>query len=98
MGAAQEHLANAVHRGEHVYGAHRRGHSVLGGEKVQVEDGSVTFHQGGLVAQERNALKFQQGVVQRMGQEVTRPLGHHDGDHDQQQLVDVIGDLHHDHG
>ena len=28
---------------------------------------------------------------------IARPLGHHDGDHDEEELVDVVGDLHHDH-
>lgn len=36
-------------------------------------------------------------MIQGVGEEVPGPLGHHDGDHDQEQLVDVIGDLHHYH-
>ncbi len=37
-------------------------------------------------------------MVEGMGEQVARPLGHHDGDHDEQELVDVVRDLHHDDG
>ena len=33
-----------------------------------------------------------------MTEKVPGPLGHHDGDHDEKELVDVVGYLHHDHG
>ena len=36
-------------------------------------------------------------MIEGVGEEVPCPLGHHDGDHDQEQLVDVVGDLHHYH-
>ena len=63
MSAAQQDFANGVHRGKHVDGTYRRGHGVLGGEQVQVEDGAVAFHQGGLVTQEWNAFDLQKRVI-----------------------------------
>ena len=35
-------------------------------------------------------------MVEGVGEQVPRPLGHHDADHDEEELVDVVGDLHHD--
>ena len=33
-------------------------------------------------------------MIEGVRDEVSHPLGHHDGDHDQQQELDIIGDLH----
>ena len=48
---------------KHVDRPNGRGHGVLGGEQVQVEDGAVAFHQGGLVTQEWYAFDLQKRVI-----------------------------------
>ncbi len=35
-------------------------------------------------------------MVDGVGEQVADPLGEHDGGHDQEQELDVVGDLHHD--
>ena len=95
--AAQQQLGDAVHRGEDVDRLDWLRHGVLRREQVEVEHRAVTPHDEGLGRQEGDALELEERVVEGVGEEVPGPLGHHDGDHDQQQLVDVVGDLHHYH-
>ena len=71
-------------------------HGVLSSEEVQVEHRPVRLEQDGLGGEEGDALELEEGVVEGVGEQVPRPLGHHDADHDEEELVDVVGDLHHD--
>ena len=48
--------------------------------------------------QEGNTLELQQRVVDGVGEQVADPLGEHDGDHDEQQELDVVRDFDHDDG
>ena len=79
-------LAYGVDRGEHVDRPHGLGHAVLCREEVEVEDAAVVLDDHGLVAEEGDALELEERVVERVREHVARPLGHHDGDHDEQQL------------
>ena len=80
-------LAYGVDRREHVDRPDGLGHAVLRREEVEVEDAAVVLDDHGLVAEEGDALELEQRVVQRVRQHVARPLGHHDGDHDEEQLL-----------
>ena len=97
MSTAQQQLGDAVNRGEDVDRLHWLRHRVLGREQVQVEDRAVVPHDERLRGEEGNTFELEESVVERVGEEVSGPLGHHDGDHDQQQLVDVVRYLHHYH-
>ena len=46
-----------------------------------------------LRVEERNAVEFEQRVVERVRDVVADPLGHHDGDHERQQERHVVRDL-----
>ena len=78
-----------MHRGEHVDRPDGLGHAVLRREEVEVEDAAVVLDDHGLVAEEGDALELEQRVVERVREHVARPLGHHDGDHDEEQLRGV---------
>ena len=84
-------LAYGVDRGEHVDRPHGLGHAVLRREEVEVEDAAVVLDDHGLVAEEGDALELEERVVERVREHVPRPLGHHDGDHDEEQLEVVEG-------
>ncbi len=45
-----------------------------------------------------NALELEQRMIDGMGEQVPAPFGKHDRGHDEQQELDVVGDLHHDDG
>lgn len=51
----------------------------------------------GLVGEERQALELNQAMVQRVGDRVRRPARDHDGGHEGQQEVRLVGELDHDH-
>lgn len=44
--------------------------------------------------EEWNALELQQGVIQRVSDEITNPLGNHDCCHDQQQELHIVSYFH----
>ncbi len=48
--------------------------------------------------EKRDALELEQRMVDGMREQVPDPLGKHDRRHDEQQELDVVGDLHHDDG
>ena len=78
-----------MHRCEHVDRPDGLGHAVLRREEVEVEDAAVVLDDHGLVAEEGDALELEERVVERVREHVARPLGHHDGDHDEEQLWGV---------
>ena len=50
------------------------------------------------LVQEGNALQLDESVVEGVRDEVSDPLGEEDGDHDEEQELDVVGHLDHDDG
>ena len=70
-----------------------KGPGVCTGAREYVQ-GPVGVRDARLGVEKRNAVEFEQSVVEWVRDHVADPLRHHDGRHDRQQVLDVVRDLH----